>query len=549
MSSSFSLPEGAPLTPTGVDAEGLESFNSPSEWPPYAEAGWYDCESTHSDLIAEADTEFDAYRNDARFEQELEKDYEPFEEVFPDPDPQDEFPESGPGSPEFITEPLSDPSGSGFQMEVDEKFDSVEQVFPDPNWRSRLVKNKHDEAYQVLGNVVRTLQYAPHWHNAFAYNCFSEAVFTTKRIGAIPAGTKIADEHEAQIAAALLDDGLRVGSTVVHEAIRAVSAANQIHPVRDYLNGLAHDGIDRVAHWLYHYCGADSSSYTAEVGTRWLISAVARIFEPGCKVDSCLIFEGPQGAGKSTVIKILGGEWYNDGLTDIGTKDAVIKLRGKWIVEIPELSALDRRESSEIKAFMSTAVDRYRPPYARSAIDSPRHFVFAGTVNHDVYLRDETGQRRFWPVETGIIDLGGLFRDRDQLWAEAVALYRAGSPWHLDTPELVAQAKVRQASKLDLDVWQERIENYCAGLENVSVSEILSSCIGKPLSYQNQQDKNRAARCLQIMGWQKFRASTEAGARPWRYKPPAGEPALQPESKPERPTAHPEGCSCGLCCW
>jgi predicted P-loop ATPase len=170
-----------------------------------------------------------------------------------------------------------------------------------------------------------------------------------------------------------------------------------------------------------------------------MISAVARIFEPGCKADYALVAEGKQGLGKSSGIKALaGGEWYTDDIADVGSKDAAMQVRGRLLVEIAELKTLTTgtAENSHVKAFMSRSVDHFRPPYGRRVGDFPRQAVLFGTVNHFQYLKDETGARRFWPIScNGPVRVEEIKRDRDQLWAEAVARYRKKEKWCL-TPHI-----------------------------------------------------------------------------------------------------------------
>ncbi|HEY2528179.1 MAG TPA: virulence-associated E family protein, partial [Xanthobacteraceae bacterium] len=163
--------------------------------------------------------------------------------------------------------------------------------------------------------------------------------------------------------------------------------------------------------------------YTAAVGTCMLIAAVARIYEPGCKADAVPIFEGKQGLLKSTAIKTMFYPWFTDELADLGSKDAAMQTRGIWGIEISELDAMTRGEVSKIKAFVSRTTDRFRPPYGKRVIESKRSCVFVGSTNSDDYLKDASGARRFQPVDLGVtgdIDIEGLRRDRDLLWAEAV---------------------------------------------------------------------------------------------------------------------------------
>ncbi len=254
---------------------------------------------------------------------------------------------------------------------------------------------------------------------------------------------------------------LNVTPMTVSRSVGAVAREITVHPVRDHLGALAWDGVPRIETWVCRYLGAEDTAFNRSVGALWLISAVARIFRPGVKADHMLVLEGPQGARKSTALKILAGEdWFTDELPDLGSKDAAMHMQGVWIIEIAELDAIGKAEVSRIKAFLTRTTDRFRPPYGRYTIEVPRQCVFAGTVNPDTYLRDETGNRRFWPVRCGTIDIDALARDRDQLWAEAVARFRAGAIWWLDTPELIAAATAEQEKRYQADAWDALIDHW-----------------------------------------------------------------------------------------
>jgi putative DNA primase/helicase len=274
-----------------------------------------------------------------------------------------------------------------------------------------------------------------------------------------------------------------------------------------------------------------------------MISAVARIMRPGAKVDHMLILEGPQGAKKSSALKVLAGEpWFTGELAEIGSKDAAQQMRGIWIIEIAELDAISRAEVSRIKAFLTRTTDRYRPPYERYVIEVPRQCVFAGSVNPDTYLRDETGNRRFWPLRCGSIDLNALRRDRDQLWAEAVARYREGAIWWLDEPELIASAKAEQDQRYQADAWDSRIDRWLtferrrinhgyAGYEDwrdgevertsplsdVSVGEILEGALGIEPARWTKADQMRVGAYLKIRRWKRYQARRDS-VREWRYR-------------------------------
>jgi putative DNA primase/helicase len=321
----------------------------------------------------------------------------------------------------------------------------------------------------------------------------------------------------------------------------------RVHPVRDYLGSLTWDGVPRLEPWVCRYLGAEDTPLNRAFGSLWMISAVARIMRPGVKVDHMLILEGPQGAKKSTALKVLAGEdWFTDELAEIGSKDAAQQMRGVWIIEIAELDAIGRAEVSRIKAFLTRTTDRYRPPYGRHVVTVPRQCVFAGSVNPDTYLRDETGNRRFWPVRCGPIDLDGLRRDRDQLWAEAVARHRDGAIWWLEDPALIVAAGAEQDARYQADAWDTLIERWLAfekrrvnhghggyddwrdeeverdaPLSDVSVGEILQHAIGIEPGRWSRADQMRVTAYLKANGWRKYQARVGAGrgsAREWRYR-------------------------------
>lgn len=233
----------------------------------------------------------------------------------------------------------------------------------------------------------------------------------------------------------------------ISSAIDYVSRQNKFHPIKNYLNGLTWDGKPRLDDWLVDYMGAESTLFNKAVGAKTLIAAVKRIFEPGCKFDQILILEGVQGIGKSRTLRALGGNYFSDTLGDIRNKDTIQNLQGNWIIEVGELSRVKRSEVDELKEFLSRQVDQIRLPYKEKVQDFPRQCIFIGTTNEDTYLKDETGNRRFWPVRVEDIDVELIEQDRDQLWAESVVRYKLGETIWLDTPELEEAAKEVQASR------------------------------------------------------------------------------------------------------
>ena len=200
---------------------------------------------------------------------------------------------------------------------------------------------------------------------------------------------------------------------------------------------------------MHEYLGAPDDEYHKAVGKMFLISMVARVMKPGCKVDYMLILEGPQGQLKSTVCRILAGDdYFSDTLPRLKHGDEVrlsMHLRGKWLIEIAELSTFNKAEAADLKAFLTRQDEQFTAKFAHTEAKEPRQCVFIGTTNQDYYLRDETGDRRSWPVVGGAFKIDDLRRDRDQLFAEAVADYRAGTHWWPDPKFEAAVIKPQQA--------------------------------------------------------------------------------------------------------
>ena len=229
------------------------------------------------------------------------------------------------------------------------------------------------------------------------------------------------------------------------------------------------------------------------------------------------ILEGPQGIRKSTALRTIAGEYFTDELADLGSKDAAMQARGVWIIELSEVDNLSHAEVARIKAFMSRTTDRFRPPYGMRLVESPRQCVFAGTVNHGTYLRDETGGRRFWPIACGRIDVHALAGDRDQLWAEAKVRFESGCVWWLDSPDLVQLASDQQEARYEGDPWEEVVGPWLESKQTTATSEVLEKCINKPQAQWTQTDKIRAARCLRSQGWVRYR-ERQGNRLEWRYR-------------------------------
>jgi predicted P-loop ATPase len=388
------------------------------------------------------------------------------------------------------------------------------------DWQQSLLMTDRGTPRALLANAITALRLAPEWDGVLGFNEFSMTTVALKPPPwpAVVAGSEWTD-HEDRLAADWLQHhGIYVSVEVAGLAVQTVARDRTFHPVRQKLDSLEWDGTCRIDDWLSLYLGADSNEYTCAIGPRWLISAVARIYKPGCKVDCALIIEGDQGLMKSTALKTLAEPWFTDEIADLGSKDAAMQTRGVWVIEIAELDSMSRADVSKIKGFISRTTDRFRPPYGKRLIESPRQCIFAGSVNHSTYLRDETGGRRFWPVACTRILIDDLVRDRDQLWAEAVARYRAGERWWLDTAELTLAAEQEQADRYEGDAWEGPVAMWIDGRDSISVDDILMTCLDKPKGTWTHFDKTRVARCLRALGWERYKAGPRNG-RAWRYRP------------------------------
>ncbi len=392
-------------------------------------------------------------------------------------------------------------------------------------WRDALLLNLNGTIKPVLANAITALRSAPEWSGVLAFNEFAHFTVLRRPAPWMKPDTEVPADwtpnEDTLTAEWLHHQGIFVSAEITGQAVEAVAREHPFHPVRQFLKDLTWEGVHRLHSWLADYLGVDPSPYAAAVGSRWMISAVARVFEPGCKADCCLILEGEQGIRKSTALRVLAQPWFTDEIADLGSKDAALQTRGVWVIEIAELDSMSRSDIGKIKAFMSRATDRFRPPYGKRPIESPRQCVFAGSVNHGTYLRDETGGRRFWPVEckAPVIDVDALADVRDQLWAEATYLYFDGKPWWLDSVELNREAVEEQADRYESDPWDELILEWAGLRESVSIAEVLTSCLEKKKDQWTQLDKIRVGRCLRAHGWKRFRVGAR-GSRDYRYRRP-----------------------------
>jgi predicted P-loop ATPase len=260
-------------------------------------------------------------------------------------------------------------------------------------WLRNCLWDDRGQIVPNLANLLVALRAAPELIDVFAFDEMLRAPILMKDLPVAPRGASannetlpkpVRDTDVSQLQEWLQHMGMpRIGKDQTHQAVEQRAQARAFHPVRNYLDGLAWDGARRIDKWLSKYLGAEPSPYVAEIGRMFLIGMVARILKPGCKVDYMLVLEGEQGNFKSTACAILAGKWFSDSLPDIRCRDAAQHLRGKWLIEVGELSAIGKADTEALKAFISRPVERYRPAYGRNEVIEPRQCLFAGTTNKE----------------------------------------------------------------------------------------------------------------------------------------------------------------------
>lgn len=336
------------------------------------------------------------------------------------------------------------------QAEIRAAFGPVE-VEDDENWMGLLDISAQSGKYKpTIDNVRIILEHDPNLKGGFALNRFSGRGEVLSALPWDSTGKRRPwEDNDNSGLYWYLEKYYQISSNgKVDGALSLHSNAHAFNDVEDYLNGLAWDGVPRLDRLFIDYLGAEDTALVRAETRKMFVAAVARAYHPGTKFDNMAILSGPQGIGKSTLLYKMSCGWFNDSLRTFEGKEASELLQGVWLVEIAELQAFRNSDVSRIKQFVSQQADRFRAAYGRHVKEMPRRCVFFGTTNDREYLRDRTGNRRFFPIDVGVQPhTKSVFQDldgeRDQLWAEAVALWKAGEPLYL-APELEAAAREAQ---------------------------------------------------------------------------------------------------------
>lgn len=390
----------------------------------------------------------------------------------------------------------------------------------------------------IAANVTTILDNDERWSGVIAYDEFATDVVALKeppwRACDVPQGGAAPGDWTPDDLTRLqtwlsAEYGMDVAPDTIMAAVNVVAKRRRIHPVKAWLESIRWDGKPRLPTWLVDVMGVKDTPYARAIGTAWAVSAIARIYAPGCKVDTVLVLEGNPGTFKSSVLRALvGDEWFFEmSVTDVSNKDAMQILRRKWIAEFPEIDSLQRYEQAAVKSYFSRQVDRYRPSFGKAASDFPRQVTFAATTNkRDGWITDETGGtgRRMLPIWCNRGDVDCARAMREQFWAEARARFESGERWHFTDPALVAAVAAEQAARLQADAWEpivaawledpkrwEQDEGYGGKpirvrvpfelpAEGVTTAEVLEHGLEIPVGRITKGDTMRAASVLRAVG-------------------------------------------------
>lgn len=343
-------------------------------------------------------------------------------------------------------------------------FENVDNESLD--WLSKLSYTKQGVIQATTDNVVLVLENDSKLKNCLGYNEFEHREVALKDLPwrKVSSNPYWSDADDAELRYYLEKHYNIVGKGKVDDAVISVIHKNTFHPVRDYLDSCEWDGVNRVDTLFIDYLGAEDSEYIRAVTRKVLCGAVARVYHPGIKFDNVAVLIGKQGLGKSQLVKLLGGPWYSDSLTTVTGKEAYEQLQGVWLMEMGELAAMKKAEVEATKLFVSKQEDRYRVAYGRRVENFPRQTIFIGTTNEENFLRDSTGNRRFWPVDCSYGAEKSMWEELTpevvkRVWGEAKTLYEKGEPLHLNR-DLEACAVEKQESHQEENAKQGMVESY-----------------------------------------------------------------------------------------
>lgn len=352
--------------------------------------------------------------------------------------------------------------------------------------------------YPSMANVELVLQGHPATKGRIWYDDFRQKIMVNRADGKPEAWT---DADDLRLVAFLQRDMSlsKIGLQTTVHAVQLVAYNNRRNSVATWLDSLSWDQTERLTYWVPDFLGTPNTAYEQQVGRNWLISMVARAYKPGIQADHMPVLEGASGKGKTSCLRILGGEWYRAAPQAFGGKDFLEVIQGAWLVEIPDMVGFGNREVNQIIAAMTIPSDSFRKSYGRNAEDYRRTAVFAATSEGDEYLKNARGKRRYWPLRCSEINLEALAVARDQLFAEAVHAYRNGATWH-EMPEKETAAE--QHARQEMDPWTDVIAVWLAGRSVVTSPEIADHCLRIDIAKFDRAVQMRISRALEFLGYE-----------------------------------------------
>lgn len=444
----------------------------------------------------------------------------------PEPEPEARPPiEAPPGEPSKKRAKKERPAGIALVRGGAEEQPDLDLPASFMKWEQLgLELNGRGVPHWNIDNCERALQKHPLTTGRFWYDEFHCKVFTTW--GAAQGDQTLIPRELADVDPVSLAMFMQrkmgmfgINDLTVKKTILRIASDDIRCEPKQWMNTLEWDGESRLLQFLPRYIGTPDTEYHQKAGRNFFRAMVARIYHPGCKMDNVLVLQGKQGIRKSTALNVIGAPWYAEGHESIGSKDFYLTLQGKLVVEIAEMDSFSRAEIAKVKQVISCQTDRFRTPYGSLAVDYPRRSVFVGSTNEDVFLRDPTGARRFWPVFCGAIDIPALKRDRVQLFAEAVAEFKQGEGWW-DMPE--QETLDMQGDRQEVDDWESLVRRYIAKEERngtweiryeplieVSTTELLGRCLSKPTGQWSKYDQARVTSILRRLGWKRGKADDD----------------------------------------
>jgi predicted P-loop ATPase len=411
----------------------------------------------------------------------------------------------------------------------DSDRDVVRDLFDADAWQRKMVRSDTGKAIDCWQNVNLVLQHHPAWSGVLAFDTFSQVPVMTRPapIGAC-AGPWQA-EHDTLLGMWLAQQMKLTVKALgnVTQGVIACAQLNKHHPVTSWLDGLVWDQQPRLAEWMSDCLGVKRSPYSAAVGRYFLMNMVRRVYEPGCIMRSVPVLEGAQDSGKSTALRILASDaWFSDSHFDVSGKDVYELIQGVWLYEIGEMASFNKSEANRVKQFISSIKDNWVPKYIRGRVTVYRQVVFGGTTNENLYLKDWTGNTRFWPVLCGEeqpIDLEVLVSMREQLFAEAVALVRKGERCYPTQQEHQELFGPEQEARVVEHPWAEPIRMWLASPtavmnDRVTSFDVLREGLSVEKSKMTVAMQQDVGRIMKGLGW--IRTRNSIGSREWFYARP-----------------------------